>query len=173
MSYNSWTAGEEVNTSTLNARLGLWASKNANETVNNSATFQNDDALVLPVAANGIYLVRGFLIWTSGTTPDFKAQFTGPPMATYTTWSTWNLAAAAPNQLADMRAVIGTGSGGSVSIPGQGATLATTGQFTEISGSVVMSGTAGNFQLQWAQNTANATDTIVYTGSWLELVRVG
>jgi hypothetical protein len=39
-------------------------------------------------------------------------------------------------------------------------------------GLVIMGGTAGTLQTQWAQNTANVSDTIVKAGSFLELNRI-
>ena len=139
--------------------------------MNNSTTFQNDNDLVVPLEANAFYAVDAFLMWTSGTVPDFKMQFIGPlNVVMFLTFSTWSMAAAAPNQLADTRAVYVQGF---VSLPGQGSNPQTQGQWTRITGHVNTLGSAGNFQLQWAQLNLNASDTVVYAGSWLRVDRTG
>jgi hypothetical protein len=38
-------------------------------------------------------------------------------------------------------------------------------------GLLIMGGTAGNLQVQWAQNAAAVEDTILKTGSTLELLK--
>jgi hypothetical protein len=44
--------------------------------------------------------------------------------------------------------------------------------FTPMSGLFRMSSTAGNITLQWAQNTSDATATVMYTDSWLQFTRI-
>lgn len=48
------------------------ARKTADEVVNNSATLQNDDHLLLALAANEVWEVEINLWYDSGTTPDLK-----------------------------------------------------------------------------------------------------
>jgi hypothetical protein len=44
--------------------------------------------------------------------------------------------------------------------------------FTPISGLWRIGSTAGSITLQWAQNTSNATATVMYTDSWLRFLRI-
>lgn len=124
--------------------------KSADETVNNSAVLQNDDALFFAVTANEVWSFAIHLPFRSGTTPDIKFGWTVPTGAT---------------MLWDHH----TGYDGGPFIessvwPQQGAGAATT---TTVSfwGNVFVGANAGNVQLQWAQNTANASDTKVLKGA--------
>jgi len=130
--------------------------KSADETVNNSATLQDDDELLFTPAINKNYGFLLVLLVESSTTPDIKVAFTLPTGAdgdwnaqkiwrTDTNVSTNNIETA-------------------VSMPTSGATTTT---IHPIAGRIIMSSTAGSAQLQWAQNTANATDTKVLEGSYL------
>lgn len=132
--------------------------KTSDETVNNSATLQNDDHLFLSVAASTTYELDGVLHYNSGTTPDFKFGWTVPTGLTmkYT-----------------VQAVSGSFNGFSQdqttipAIDGQGVDVAAV-----LTGIVIVSTTAGTLTLQWAQNTANASNTIVRAGSYLRLRKV-
>jgi len=62
--------------------------KKADETVNDSATVQNDDELFVPVAANCVYLVRVFPIFTTSTVAGFKIS-PSFPYSTFKWWLEW------------------------------------------------------------------------------------
>jgi hypothetical protein len=136
--------------------------KAATETVNNSAALQNDDALLLAVLANAQYRFELRLEYISGTTPDLKIAWTFPAGTTMV----WGGA------YADTAGAMVT-NGNFL----QTTTLAMGGTGTDVtaffSGSVNTAGTSGTLQLQWAQNTANASDSKIYLGSYLLLDRVG
>jgi hypothetical protein len=42
-----------------------------------------------------------------------------------------------------------------------------------IKGTVTTAGTAGNLTLQWAQVSSSGTATILHSGSWMTLDRIG
>lgn len=163
----TFLALEELTAANLNAAFTavtpLFVRKTSNETVNNSAVLQNDDALVLAVSASSTYLLSLRLIVNSGTTPDFKFTFTVPAG---TTGSIQIFEGSTPSTAA---AVLQ----GPFSLT---ATSATSGiaadQIILVQGVVVVSTTAGNLQLQWAQNTANASNTIVGSNSYMMLTKV-
>ncbi len=146
------------------------ARKTANETVNGSNTPQNDDDLFALVAASTFYDFRARLVFTSGTTPDFRYTLSVPSGAT------WSLNAmvfarslAAPSVMVDTR----TATSGNLGADGLGTTLSSQGQIIELFGWVQTSVTAGTVQLQWSQNTTNASDTILYSpGSFIRLDRL-
>lgn len=169
-----WTAGSKWRASTGNTKQGenrpLGAFKTANETVSASTTFQNDDELFVSVDASTRYALRGVILWTSGTVPDFKLDLSLPASAAHNTMATtYSLAAAAGSQLADSRIFV---TSGSVSIPGQGTTFSTQGQLTVLDGFVSISSTAGEVTVRWAQATSDAGTTTVYANSWIELQRL-
>lgn len=130
--------------------------KTATETVNNSSTLQDDDALVFPVLANEVWKFTMFLFYQSGTTPDLKVGFTYPSGATMY-WKSDD---------APQTANIETGT---ETLSGAGAS---TTSIVGINGIVYVSSTAGNIQMQWAQNTLNASDSKVLLGSHIIATRL-
>jgi hypothetical protein len=140
-------------------RIPLFARKTSDETVNNSAAMQNDDHLFLSVEANSQYRIEARLRQSSGTTPDFKFQFTLPSGASgFYTVHTIGAGAAAYTLFDDNMTLPQTVEGGTAGILAEGL--------------IVVGANAGTVQLQWAQNTANASNTTVFTESYLELRRV-
>lgn len=163
------TWGTTLNTALdqLNAYIvGGW--KTSTEAVTSSTTLQNDDNLVCAVVASGVYVVNWALRMDGATAGDFKYAFTGPASATMT-WESRGLAAADASNVAmittDVAAIGTTVTHGCL---GAGTTTRVHG-----SGLLVVSSTAGNLQLQWAQGTSSVTATNVFAGSWLKLERVG
>ncbi|MBI3335791.1 MAG: hypothetical protein HY001_04835 [Candidatus Portnoybacteria bacterium] len=137
--------------------------KTVDETVNNSATLQNDDELFLPMAANETWFFNLFIQHIGNSTADFKLTLTVPSGATIN----WNFSGVSYSEI-DAFAVTDsvTTSGGS---PGVNPGATNTGaRIVPITGVVINGSTAGNLQLQWAQNTATAVDTKVLTNSYLE-----
>lgn len=135
--------------------------KAADETVNNSAALQDDDELFAPVGASQTYIFEALLsyIAAASATPDIKFAFTIPAGATLL-WS-------------------GVGGGGSASEQTETASAAakswaatTALASVHVRGIVVVGGTAGELQLQWAQNVATAEDTDLKANSWLRIRRV-
>lgn len=131
--------------------------KTADETVNNSAVFQDDDALLLAVGASEVWWFEANIYFDSGTTPDFKVQWTAPVGATvYVSETGFDAASAAYNDAtvsaaSASRTHTGTGAG--------------TVRHTRQKGIIANGVNAGNLQLQWAQNTQNSSDTKVLANS--------
>lgn len=150
-------------TTSVTAITPLFVRKTSDETVNNSAVLQNDDALLLAMSASSTYLLDLRLIVNSGTTPDFKFTFTVPAS---TTGSIQIFEGSTPSTAA---AVLQ----GPFSLTATSATSGIAGdQIILVQGVVVVSSTAGNLQFQWAQNTANASDTKVKANSYMMLQKV-
>lgn len=150
--------------------------KTADETVNASTTLQDDDHLVYPVAANTTYFFRLQLLLSSASaTPDFKVGWTVPAAGamfwgekiTITSaasiqamWNSTITQASVPDTLlieSDTRIIAGA--------------IATTGAYFE--GFVRNGANSGNLQLQWAQQTSNASDSKVLKHSFLEIIKIG
>ena len=129
--------------------------KTADQIVNNSATFVNDTRLLLAMAANEVWVIDLILYYVSGSaTPDIRVQATIP--SGVASWIAWGLDAAdaiyvytrdVPNY-----PTFGT---------------STILRLARVTFTVVNGATAGNFQIQWCQNTATAEDTKVLTNSCL------
>ena len=136
----------------------LVAIKAADETVNNSTVLQDDNELTLAVEANTIYKCLVYLRFTSSAVADFKRAFTVPAGATLSLTQLVNAAGADPTAVE----IDGTGT---AAYSGFGAPI----MVWPVVGFLSVAGTAGSLTLQWAQNTAEATDTKVLAGSYVEL----
>jgi hypothetical protein len=141
--------------------------KTADETVTSSTTLQNDDHLTLAFGANEIWTFEGMIRYGTSTTVDISIAFTLPAGATIL----WG--AAAPGigaaSVTDHDAYFGAGtlSGGNLDFGAIGGTA-----IMHIRGIVLMGGTAGNLQMQWAQRVSSTTAMTVYANSFLDAKRV-
>ncbi len=130
------------------------AVKASDETVNNN-TLQNDDDLLFAVGVNEEWLVEVYLLTISGTTPDFKFAWALPAGAT-ADGEVYEPAEGAPfgfQVVHDSTAVTASGAGALRAF--------------KMWSVILVGGNAGNVQLQWAQNTTDAGDTKMLTGSCL------
>lgn len=136
-----------------------FATKTADETINNTGTLQNDDHLFFPIGANETWIFNVDFNGVSGTTPDFKFAMTAPAGAT----CQYNFYL--PTGTVNSR--VTTCGTATASIPGNGAEQSYIGY-----GTITNGGTAGTVTLQWAQFTANASNTIGRQGSIIKAYRV-
>lgn len=141
--------------------IGKFIRKANDETVNNSDTLQDDDELILPVAANEKWVFEIVIFMTSGTTPDIKFALTVPSGAT----ADWTLVP----HITTASAISDSFRGGA------GTAHSSSGQSNRMvvgKGEIEVGATPGNVVLQWAQNTANASDTKVQSGSYIQAWKV-
>ena len=131
--------------------------KTADESVSNT-TLQNDDVLKIALAANDAYEFSGFLIVNStSATPDIKVTFTVPTGATIR----WFGEGFGEAYVASTNVVSASGTTFTVTL------LANTLANVKFSGIVTNSTTAGNLQLQYAQNQSNPAAVTVQARSFL------
>jgi len=132
--------------------------KQLNEVVNGSNVLQDDDELSFAIGPNEEWSYRFIVHASSATTPDLQFAVTAPSGAT---------CAVGYSDPEGATSVGGLGCGVTTGmIPGNG-----TIDIYEIVGTVRNGTAAGNVTLQWAQNTSNASNSIVYAGSYLQAVR--
>jgi len=132
--------------------------KSADEIVNNSATLQNDDHLVVAVKANENLTLRVCLVCkTASDVPDMKIAFTVPTGGAIK-GKTYVENSAIPTDVADLTSAQVLG------LPG-------TGRFWYILAKYTGGANAGSVQLQWAQNTATVEDTTVEAESYLLAIK--
>lgn len=168
--YPAWAAGQRVTAALLTAAQPAMAYKLADQSVSSSTTgttLINDSHLFLPLAINATYeLVYCYLAY-DGQTPnaDIKLAFTLPTGAVMR-WAPWGGAIGSPSAVdtVDKDASAGARPLGTFGFPAR--------MTARPAGRITTSSTAGNLQLQWAQNTANATATTLYAGSCLGLLRI-
>lgn len=165
-------AGQVATDVDFNGLKPLFVRKLADEQVVNSTAPQDDDHLVLTPAPSRVYTLRGMLMQSCAVNnADFKMQFTFPTASTLH-WSAvgphanWPPAVAADlevewaaqyNQTASPTGTVAYGSVATIFCLHVSGLLITTSSST------------GSLRVQWAQNTANATPTILRAGSWLQL----
>jgi hypothetical protein len=163
----TWTVGELVLASKLNTHvrdnLNSTAHpivrKTADESVTSSTTFQNDDHLFFAMAANEVWYVRvGLRVFdASASVADLKVVFTAPASATAALTTNHNKVGGGP---------VSRGAGTFLS-SGETFDISNVDEWIEIYGLVMNAGTAGNFQLQWAQQVSNASAVTVKTNSYI------
>jgi len=144
------------------------ARKTSDETVNNSSTLQNDDVLVVSVEANAVYRVECQIICSSSTTADIKTTFTVPAGATLR-WGTYAPHRSVSSTTASTISANVFSAAGVADVGGYGTS---TNVLYVLRGILRMSSTAGSLQFQWAQSTADATNTTVRAGSVLHARRL-
>lgn len=159
ISFDDPTADRTFTVPNFNSSTVVTIRKTADETVNNSATLQNDDVLLLALAANETWYFTLVFSHVGNGTADIQYAFTVPAGATLK----WGCIA---------RTDTSDSFGGCTDITSSGTAEpagAGTGNRIVLSmGVVANGGTAGNLQLQWAQNVATVVDTKVLANSYLE-----
>lgn len=161
IAYPTFPAGHEPSAGEYQALLALRAKKTADQNIASNTTLTNDTQLYLTAMdPAGVYDVYGYMLIkaSSGTNGAMKTSFALPTGADFS------------NAIFELQAASrGPASNGTVS----GITLATSNSILTFRGELVMGGTAGTFQFQWAQNASNAATSTVSAGSFLRLMRVG
>jgi len=152
-------AGQRITASEVN-NLGISSvRKSGNQSVSSSTVLVNDTQLFVPLAASTAYGFNIFVFYTGAATGtgDIKMAWSLPSGATMTyQWLIDNLSNATQ---------MGQGNGGVLFCGSNGAVV----QAASMQGSILTSTTVGNLQLQWAQDTSNATATVVQAGSILNV----
>jgi hypothetical protein len=138
--------------------------KSSDQTVTSSTTLVNDSQLKFAVAANETYIFQAWLYtYAADGTPDIKVTFTGPSGSTVL-WSSSQVIfnAAAATTLT------------SVNTGGTSADLFVdaNNRAIQLYGTISNGATAGDVQLQWAQNTSSANGTSVKAGSSIFGIKV-
>jgi hypothetical protein len=144
----------------------LTAVKTTDKTVASSVTMSDDTQLVLPVLASTTYLLQAYLIYSSATAADAKIGLTVPASATWQL-SPFALTAAVAATSGSLETAVSTASGITVGGNGVGVKVA-----ASVMGTLVVGATAGTAAVSFAQLVSTASNTVLHTGSWLQLMRV-
>ena len=162
----TWVDGELVTATIMNAHVrdNLRASaphlvvrKSATESVTASTTLQDDDHLVMALGANETWLVWYYLFISQAGSGggEHKFGFSSPASCIYNMSSVWHTGAVVG--LLDWDA----------DATSQGILSNVAGAVFPIWGIIRNAGTAGNFQLRWAQNVSDADASRVEIDSLL------
>lgn len=138
--------------------------KSSDQTVTSSTTLVNDSQLKFAVAANETYIFQAWLYtYAADGTPDIKVTFTGPSGSTVL-WSS-------------SQVIFNAGGSTTLTVVSSGGTTAdllvdANFRAIQLYGTILNSSTAGDVQLQWAQNTSSANGTSVKAGSSIFGIKV-
>lgn len=167
MAAPTYSAGQVLSASDCNNWFtGEYAYKTSDTSRASTTTLTADPDLQFAVAANAKYYFSGTFYYTGGTqgSSDFKIGWTFPA----------GLTMIIAKSFID---TTGAWVGGTVSVqtdtPVFGTAVTLGNRTVQMSGTIFVSSTAGTLALTWAQNTSNATATVLKAGSGLILVRVG
>lgn len=129
--------------------------------VNNSAVLGNDTVLQHTLVANGVYLWKQRLIYTSSAVADIKWDYSVPA------GTTWQVAVTCIPPSGSAWQVFDVTGGGNA----EGAGVSTS-RSALIEGVLIVGSTGGLLVTQWAQQTANGSDTVMKAGSYSSIQQV-
>lgn len=138
--------------------------------VNNSTVLVSDAVLVAALPTAGRFQFELVLFYDSSTTADLKVAFTIPAAAVIR-WGGVGPSTTVSGGVGTAQFSVAIGSGTTITYGGSGVGTANTVALIA-KGNVLMGGTAGNLQLQYAQQVADPTDTVVRAHSRLHVWRV-
>lgn len=162
-----FAAGGVITSASLNA-IDTIVRKASNLTVNNSTTYVSDTELTVALAASSTWSLELFLLYQSATAAAAKVNMSGP--------SGWSMSLGNDSLVSSST---GTGASidrGVVVAGGAGHAMGSAGATTPThscpKGFVQIGSTAGSVTVQFAQLTANASNTTLLPGSWMKLTRI-
>lgn len=168
-------AGAKLRASVLSSLITelrpIYAVKTADEpAIISSTTYQADDHLFLPFSAGITYELAGWIALEGPTAGDIKMRVSWTGTLTRFDWGLSGLATTATTGEGDLKSVAQLGSTTSPSTEIIMGTITANWSNILISGTVVTS-TAGQLTLEYAQSASTATNTIVKKGSWMKLIQ--
>lgn len=174
-------AGQKLTANLLRSMQTQTARKTADTSRAATTTPTADPHLQFEVEANAVYTWWGWLKYESPTAADLNIDFT-VPTGSLGEWAALGAgnpvtgASATPTLRIDTQGASGylirtetsdVASARSYGGLGAGITLA-----LSIYGTLRVSSTPGTFSLDWAQLASDATPAIMYTDSWINMLRV-
>lgn len=174
----TFLAGERLSADALN-QLNAAVVLAADQTVNNTTTLTAASGLSFTLAGSATYIIDGWLRWTSNPTADIKVGWTIPAGADGW-WTLFNPYISTSPAVAGRERVnyidcstISLQGSNALSSAGDDESTGTIDLAAIPRGYIVTGLGFGTLQLTFAQNTANASNTILGAGSWLSVRRVG
>jgi hypothetical protein len=129
--------------------------------VNNVTALQNEPLQVVALDSGRTYMWEAMEFYDSSSAADIKFAFTTPTFSSMR----WGGIGAATTGLTDIQVGTANASGTAIAYAGSGVG---TILMVKIEGYIVTTA-AGNLQLQFAQNTADPTNTTIRNGSYLKV----
>jgi hypothetical protein len=162
----TWSVGQILAAADVNTYFIPRTAYKTSAEHRSNTTLAADAQLTVPVDASAIYEVYCYLIYNGTTTPgDLKIQWNVPSGTIFNLQGNgYNVAG---NDQAST-ALQSTAQPFNMSCTSVGVI-----RNASFNGTLATSTTSGSFALTWAQNSASGTDTIIFTGSCVSLVRIG
>ncbi len=167
--YPTLAAGQRLTASLLRSMQAQVVRKTADTSRSATTTAADDPHLVFDVEANAVYTMWGWIKYFADPTPDIQFKFVGPTGA-LGEWA-WNPPGSGTAASSTAGYSIRTETN-DINVARAGYGTSDTQMYTPVSGCWRIGSTAGTIAFQWAQNSSNATASIVYTDSWLAFLRV-
>jgi hypothetical protein len=142
--------------------------KTVDEPRTNTTTAAVDPELYVDLEANTTYLLELYLFVSGLAAADIKTSWNIPASTTFYRWSLGPDTSAVGNSNVTMRSAIHL----ATSEPGYGLNTDTSWVGIKETCMVYLGATAGRVQFKFAQNTANATPTIVKSYSFMKVTKV-
>lgn len=168
-------AGQDLTAAELNAAFPLLARLASTVSKVSSTAFTDvvpvsGSGLLVPVEANAIYALDGWIAYNSGATPDLKLQ-TIIPAGASGSWSLYGLQTSSTGSVGSVQANRADMGSGNV-LTAAGSDAFSTAMACLPRGVLQTGANAGDFKFQYAQNTSNAGTTSIVVGSWIRLTRL-
>lgn len=167
MPYPTYLAGQRLTADLLTKAQPLFAYKDGDTTIISDSTLNDDPDLFVTVEALAVYKLTSYFKVLGGTTGDIKFQWNTPSADGSGSWGAYGLDSGAAGVSGATR-VLRVTMDASITY---GTVSSGSGQVLIGSG-LVRTSSAGTFKLSWAQDTSTATDTVLQSDSWMELLRV-
>lgn len=142
----------------------LYVEKAANESVTSNTALQDDDHLVLAVAASTKYKIELPLFYNASASGNLKVAFTFPAGASLLVRGNGYLVGG--TFTSNLNYINASSGVTTLSYAGGSAPSVL------LVGILTVGATAGNLRLQWAQDTSNASPTTIIAGSSMEARKV-
>lgn len=167
----SFAAGAKLRASEINAVLPIFDLLGTTISKSSSTTMTDVTGLAVAVEANSTYVWDGYIAFNAGATGDFRCAW-AVPASTTGHWAMWGLSTGSTGGVGTMNGARIDGYGDANFLTAGGSDAAGGVMAVAPRGYLVTAGTAGSFQMRYAQNTSNATALAIVSGSWLRLVKV-
>ncbi len=174
-------AGQRITASLLRSMLPVIARKTADTTRSATTTTTADPHLQFEVVANAVYIMDGWIKYDSATAADFSLDFSAPSGATGE-WvgigtghspviSYSGVPALITDTVSSRGYLIRTSSNDVTAALSYGGLGVGNSLTVLINATLRTDVTAGTWSLDWAQSVSDATNTTVFTDSWLRMQR--
>lgn len=160
-----FVAGQKLRPSQLNPYVIFHALCSADTTKNANTTLGDITGMSASLEASSTYIFWGYVAYSTGSTPDIKFAFSVPSGATGH-WALHGVSSGSTNP-GSLDATHAT-SFGATTLAAAGDTE---GLMVRPTGYIVTTN-AGTIQMQFAQNSSDASDTTVKAGSWIAFQKV-